>query len=260
MPRTRVPRINDLALLRYGGYPFGLRPDLSELLFVLPDAPRAEEVQTLAWFAGELGRVVRGDRLAFDVRLGGLAEGDRERDLLVVEAGRDPVLLRALGLLEPMWLGRGDEGGRLVDLRLGTGARVGMVHEAEVAWIEELPLPWSEDRTALVVWAPEARLFERVGRCPGQTPLFDRLGGRVSRVAACDDVAFVSGMAPEATPPQVAVAEQAAEVKSRVRPWWSWLLLGVGGACLLMVLAFFGWWLRMRSRRPYEQGPWSEAP
>ena len=68
---------------------------------------------------------------------------------------------------------------------------VAMGADPRVAYFEQMILPWNKDRTAIVAYAPEPTLFERVGRCLNGSPLFDRLTGRVTRVASCTDLAAV---------------------------------------------------------------------
>nr|MBC8422590.1 cellulose biosynthesis cyclic di-GMP-binding regulatory protein BcsB [bacterium] len=70
LPRDRWSQINDLSLLRFGGYPFGVHADLADTLFVLRDNPGSNELQVYLWLAAELGRVTRGDRYAYQVTMG----------------------------------------------------------------------------------------------------------------------------------------------------------------------------------------------
>ena len=190
MPRDRWARTADLSLVRYGGYPFGLHPDLSETVFVLPSEPSRTELQLYSWLAAELGRVARGDRFAYDVRVGPLTQEATEgRDIIVVDSGPKGALIQKMGLLDSMsFTPKGTPG---VSLALASGGMVAMGADPRVAYFEQMILPWNKDRTAIVAYAPEPTLFERVGRCLNGSPLFDRLTGRVTRVASCTDLAAV---------------------------------------------------------------------
>jgi hypothetical protein len=190
MPRDRWARIPDLSLVRYGAYPFGLHPDLSETVFVLPSQPSRTELQLFAWLSAELGRVARGDRFAYDVRVGALTrEATEGRDIIVIDSGPQGALIQKMGLLDSMsFTPRGTPG---VSLALASGGMVALGADPRVAYFEEMILPWNKDRAALVAYAAEPKLFERVGRCLNGSPLFDRLKGRVTRVASCTDLAAI---------------------------------------------------------------------
>ncbi|MCO4768502.1 MAG: cellulose biosynthesis cyclic di-GMP-binding regulatory protein BcsB [Deltaproteobacteria bacterium] len=190
MPRDRWARIPDLSLVRYGAYPFGLHPDLSETVFVLPSQPSRTELQLYAWLSAELGRVARGDRFAYDVRVGALTrEATEGRDIIVVDSGPQGALIQKMGLLDSMsFTPKGAPG---VSLALASGGMVALGADPRVAYFEEMILPWNKDRAAIVAYAAEPTLFERVGRCLNGSPLFDRLTGRVTRVASCTDLAAI---------------------------------------------------------------------
>ncbi len=190
MPRERWARIPDLSLVRFGAYPFGLHPDLAETLFVLPTDPSRTELQLFAWMSAELGRVARGDRFAYDVMVGALTKEAAEgRDIIVVDSGPQGALIKEMGLLDSMsFTPKGAPG---VNLALASGGMVALGADPRVAYFEEMVLPWNKDRAAIVAYAAEPTLFERVGRCLNGSPLFDRLTGRVTRVASCTDLAAI---------------------------------------------------------------------
>jgi len=190
MPRERRARVPDLSLVRFGAYPFGLHPDLSETLFVLPDDPSSTELQLYVWLAAELGRVARGDRFAYEVHIGPLTmEATAGRDLIVVDSGPQGTLIQSMGLLDSMsFTPKGAPGVRLA---LANGGAVALGADPRVAYFEQMMLPWNEERSALVAYAPEPALFERVGSCLDGPPIFDRLTGRVTQVASCTDLAVV---------------------------------------------------------------------
>ncbi|MFH1463161.1 MAG: cellulose biosynthesis cyclic di-GMP-binding regulatory protein BcsB [Pseudomonadota bacterium] len=242
LPRERWAQINDLSLLRYGGYPFALRADMSDMVELLPPDPGPDELQLALWLAAELGRVARGDRFAYQLRLGvGDQDSLHDKYLVVVDSGPQAELLRKAGLLGAMSFSRERAG--LVRVAVAGGA-VALGADPAVAYFESFALPWSADRAALVAYAMDASLFERVGPCLHQTPLFDRLGGRLTRVASCDDLAAVAA----------AQAHLAGEKPVRVSAyepirkhyWWILLILVVGAGAVLVVRAL---WIAPR-RRP----------
>jgi hypothetical protein len=190
LPREQWAGVPDLGLLRYGAFPFGLRADMSDSVFVLTRRPTRTELQLFSWLAAEFGRVTRGDRFAYGVRLGSFDRTkDAGKDLIVVESGPNGDLIKEIGLLDKMSFT--PTGGPGVSLALASGGLVALGADPKVAYIEEMNLPWEEPRTAIVAYAADASLFERVGRCLSGSSLFDRLRGRVTRVASCVDLAVI---------------------------------------------------------------------
>jgi len=238
LPRDYWARIPDLALLRFGGYPFGIRPDLSETLFVLPERPTRSDLQLFVWLAAELGRVARGDRFAYSVRLGGLenAEELESWELVVVDSGSEAKVLTELGLLEMMSFTVNKPVG--VGLALASGGELALGADTEVSYIEAVRLPW--DRTALVAYAVDPRLFERVGPCLEGAPLFDRLRGRVTRIASCTDLAVIPAEDLKAIGEQPARTSAYAPVRKYYWPLLIGLLLA--GAVAVLVVR----WLKER--------------
>ncbi len=190
LPREHWAPIPDLSMLRFGGYPFGLRADLSDTLFVLPAKPGASDLQLFVWIAAELGRVARGDRFAYEVRLGDVdPKVDGEKDLVVVDTGSQAAVIEQLGLLEEMSFTVRKPVG--IGMALASGGEVALGADPDVSYIEEMRLPWNRDRAALVAYAVDPTLFQRVGPCLDGGPLFDRLDGRVVRIASCSDLAVI---------------------------------------------------------------------
>ncbi len=190
LPRDHWAPIPDLSMLRFGGYPFGLRSDLSDTLFVLPAKPGESDLQLFVWIAAELGRVARGDRFAYDVRLGDVdPKVDGEKDIVVVDTGAQAKVIEQLGLLEDMSFTVRKPVG--VGMALASGGEVALGADPDVSYIEEMRLPWNRDRAALVAYAVDPTLFQRVGPCLDGSPLFDRLEGRVARIASCSDLAVI---------------------------------------------------------------------
>ncbi len=232
LPRDYWERIPDLALLRYGAYPFGLRADLSETLFVLPAKPTDSDVQLYLWLAAELGRVARGDRFGFGVRLGGIDQAkDEDLDLVVVDSGSEASILKSLGLLESMSFTVSKPLG--VQLALASGNDVAIGADPSVSYIEQVQLPWNPQRSALVAYATDPTLFQRVGPCLDGGALIDRLQGRVTRVASCTDLAVI----PLAEAREIGEQPARESIHAPVRKYYWLFFIGLLLLGVLIVLA-----------------------
>ena len=245
LPRDQWATIPDLSLLRYGGYPFTIRPDLSETLFVLPANPTLADYQAFLWLAAEFGRVARGDRFGYGVQRGAV-NPDKVQDLhlVVIESGKDADVIKNSGLLPSMSFTI--KKSPFVGLALADGGEVVMGADDRVAYLEEMVLPWNENRAALVAYAADGEVFKRVGPCLEAGPLFDRLEGKVTRVASCLDLAIVPAEVVEVLGEQPAREAVYEPVK---RHYW-WIILG------LVLLASFILLVSIiaRSRRQRREG------
>ena len=245
LPRDQWATIPDLSLLRYGGYPFTLRADLSDTLFVLPAEPQRADYQAFIWLAAEFGRVSRGDRFAYGVQKGPVrAEKVSGLHLVVVESGRDAEVIKSSGLLPSMSFSI--KKSPFVGLALADGGGVVMGADARVAYLEEMVLPWDENRAALVAFAADGALFERVGPCLETGPLFDRLAGKVTQVASCLDLAIVPAEQVKILGEQP--AREAAYVPVKTHYWWIILGLVLLAAFILLV------GIMLRKRRSRREG------
>jgi len=246
LPRDRWSYVPDLGLLRFGGYPFGLRPDYGETLFVLPAKPNRTELQLYAWLAAELGSVSRGDRFAYGTRMGPVDRvRDANRDLIVVDSGPEGRLIQELGLLDEMsFTPKGPPG---ISVALASGGLLALGADPKVAYLEQMALPGSTNRTAVVAYAADATLFERVGRCLDGDSLFDRLRGRVTRIASCADVAAIPA-GERAVLGEKPVREQAYEP---IRKNY-WLLVAGIAIGIIFVLVVRGFWISVGRRRDAE--------
>jgi len=246
MPRDHWGYVPDLGLLRYGAYPFGLRPDLSDTVFVLRDKPSRTELQFFVWLAAEMGRAARGDRFAYDVQMGSL-EKVRELDkhIVLVDSGPEGQLIQKVGLLESMSFTPTSPPG--VTLALASGGLVGLGADPKVAYIEQVALPWGTNKTAIVAYAADATLFERVGRCLDKESLFDRLRGKVTRVGTCADLAAIPAKERQLIgekPVREAVYEP---IRNNY-----WLLIAGIAIGIIFVLAVRGFFLSLGRRKDYE--------
>jgi len=247
VPRSVIPRQDDLSLLRYGGYPFGIVPDLAETLFVLPDFPTGDDVQLFAWLAAELGRVAKGNRFAYQVHTGApLPESLRGMDIVVADTTEGAPLIRALDLHQDMWfMHKGNDG---VSVSLASRGIVSFSPDPQVSFVEQLPLPWRNDRSALVIYAPDIELFQRVGPCAGRAPLFEQLGGRVTRIASCSDVVQVPETEDLVFGDQP-VLDEIADAAAQQRTFRRLLFWG---ALVVLLILLFGLWWRANRRRERE--------
>jgi hypothetical protein len=191
LPRETWRRLNDLGLLRFGAYPLGIRADLSETTFILPEAPSDRLIEAYVLIAAELGRLSRGDRLGFGLRLGAEAtDGRATLDAVVIDEGPEVALLEQLDLAQ---LDIDDE------YRVGAIATAHAQVAASSERIDDGSLllglqaaPWNGGRSVLV-----ARLE---GSAP--TTVFDcgdalgpagYLHGRSARLSDCGPVEVLSG-------------------------------------------------------------------
>jgi hypothetical protein len=180
LPRTPWGRLSDLGLLRFGAYPFGLRPDLSETLFVLPTAASPRAVEAYVGLAAALGRKSRGDRLAFDVELRPVdAHTAPGRDLIVIDDADGAPLIETMGLAS-RYPGDAPEVVQQAVAGPGGGQEPNLI-------LEELPVPWDNERTALTV------ALAGVLRCGATEDLTLELCGQKAAVASCGEVRAMAG-------------------------------------------------------------------
>ncbi len=247
LPRDRWSYVPDLGMLRFGAFPFGLRPDLGDTVFVLRDNPSRTELQFFVWLAAEMGRAARGDRFAYDVLMGSV-EGakDTGKHVVLVDSGPDGDLIQRLGLLESMsFTPKGPPG---VSLALASGGMVALGADPKIAYIEQVDLPWNPDLTGIVAYAADATLFERVGRCLDRESLFDRLNGKVTRVGSCADIAAIPAEERRILG-EKPVRESAYEpIRNNY-----WLLVAGIAIGIVFVLAVRGFWVSLGRRREYEE-------
>jgi hypothetical protein len=166
LPREYVAELPELALLRSGFYPFGLRADLSETVIGVPSSEAA--VAPLAELAVLLGRLVPSDELRF--RVAGLPEAlrTRGRDLILLELGDDPDGLPPpdLGRLPPI-----EALGRL-------------------PLVQALESPLGDGRHMLRLRAATPALLRAAVRGLGESAVLSRLAGDTAFLAAEGPLAF----------------------------------------------------------------------
>ncbi len=190
LPREHWQRIHELGLLRFGGYPFGIRADLSETAFVLPEQPSEALVEAYLNLAGELGRLSRGDRIDFGMRLGPKPPSSGEDlDLIVIDEGPGAPLLERMDLARLSI----DPQHRLSAIApaFAQGAREGAGGAADL-FLEIRRAPWNSERSVLIAklqgGSPDA-LFA-CGEALGPAGY---LHGRSVRMSSCGPVEVLSG-------------------------------------------------------------------
>ncbi len=246
LPRDHWGYVPDLGLLRYGAYPFGLRPDLSDVVFVLRDSPSRTELQFFAWLAAEMGRAARGDRFGYSVHMGSVDKvREQDKHVVLVDSGPEGRLIQKVGLLESMSFTPKSPPG--VTLALASGGLVGLGADPKVAYIEQVALLWGTNKTGIVAYAADATLFERVGRCLDKESLFDRLRGKVTRVGTCADLAAIPAQERKLIG-EKPVREAAYEpIRNNY-----WLLIAGIAIGIIFVLAVRGFFLSLGRRKDYD--------
>lgn len=252
LPRDQWSYVPDLSQVRFGGYPFGLQADYTDTTFLLRDEPSRTELQLFAWMAAEFGRVARGDRFNYDVLIGSLDRvKSQDKNIVLIDSGPQGDLIQKLGLLGTMsFTPKGTPG---ISLALAAGGMVALGADPKVAYIEQVVLPWNKQRSGIVAYAADATLFERVGRCLDGASLFDRLRGKVTRVASCVDVAAIPAQERQLLG-EKPLREQAYEpIRNNY-----WLLFAGVALGIIIVLAFRGLWNSLGSRRDYDDEDYAE--
>lgn len=106
-PREYEARLPDLALLRSSLYPLSLRPDLSDVILVLPDVITEEIFELVCELAAWLGRMLPTDRVGLRLRQASTLTTDERSSshliLLRTSRGADPF---ASALPDPRKAGR----------------------------------------------------------------------------------------------------------------------------------------------------------
>lgn len=87
----------NLALFANAGYPFTTYADLAETAVVLPDAPDANDLQTLLFVLGRMGRITGAPALRVRLVDRAALAGLHDADLLVIGRGRSGDLLAQWG-------------------------------------------------------------------------------------------------------------------------------------------------------------------
>jgi len=185
LPRKRWKRIHELGLLRFGAYPFGIRADLSETVFVLPAEPSPRAIHTYLELTEELGRHSRGNRLAFDLHLGPVSrQSHPDRDLVVLDEGPGHSLLESMDLALDL---RRDEQNLLRHAYASP-----LDPDGADLFFQMSPLAWDSGRSALVAYLG-SQAPEDILHCDASLGVAHLLSGKVTRMSGCEHVEALSG-------------------------------------------------------------------
>jgi len=206
LPREYVAELPDLALLRFGLYPFGLRADLAQAVIGVP--PSQEAFAALAELAVLLGRLTASEE--FRIRVASLAEAVRSRgyDRILLETGDAPGVLPLPDLAR---LPRGPALGRL-------------------PLVQELESPDGDDRYVLRFRAATPVLLRAAVRSLGEPSVLGRLSGDAVFLSAEGPLAF--RLAARRTIAEISYLDR---LEAWVRGHWLALPLILAGISALLV-------------------------
>jgi len=239
-------------------YPFTSPPDLSGLLFVLPEQPDPAEQDSLLRLVAALGSLTGYSDFRPNVALGHPDPETLSRyHLVFIGRPAHHALLQQINPLLPQPFVPGSDQvehqvGQVL-LRLPPGSSVG--------YIQELPSPWNEDKALLVVtgtdgegvtWAAN-RLTRRLWELGGNLVLVQQGGeeiqtldtrkltpsGLATAVATAVPVETITATVvptAEPTPPPPSGTFPPSESSSGLPPW----VMLLAGATLMITLVIFG--------------------
>jgi hypothetical protein len=168
LPRDYSAQLPELALLRSGLYPFGLRADLAQVVIGIP---RSDEVfALLAELAIVLGRLVPSDEFRFRVAPVSEAMESRGSDVILLELGDAP----GGGALPPPDFARLPRGAAL----------------ARLPFVQALDAPRGDGHHVLRFRAATPAMLRASVRSIGETPVLSRLTGDTVFLAAEGPLAF----------------------------------------------------------------------
>lgn len=166
-------------------YPFNQRPDLDDLLLVVPDDPQAEDLDGMLRLAAMLGAATRGDYLTVSaVPASEVSEAMRQgRHLIVLGRPTANTLIQELN----EWLPQPFEDG--TDLLRPQIDSVVFVQDPErdAGLIEELASPWNPEQTVLVLTGTTGKgvslayeaLLSRADELAGNVAVTEELTGTI---------------------------------------------------------------------------------
>jgi uncharacterized repeat protein (TIGR01451 family) len=130
-------------------YPFDRRPDLADVLFVLPPEPRPEEWEETLQLAAALGSAAGGPNLAPAVALGDTRSEVELGDYHLIAIGRpsrNPVLRQVNDQLPQPFLPDSD----LIEQKLDK-VILRLPSDVALGYVQLIPSPWNEARAFLAV-------------------------------------------------------------------------------------------------------------
>lgn len=215
----------DLALFPY---PFTQRPNLDELIVVLPDQPQTSDLTAMLRLAKLLGNITRGEYLSMEVRtaleLDSIIQNE-DKHIIALGHYNNSTLVGELNESLPQPF---DNDGKT--LRPGLDSVILVQDPNRTAGvIELLPLPWNRDRTGLIlsgtndegVTLAYETLFSRRGQLSGNLAVTESLTGTIhtSIIRQSTDEAAAFGPEPVKIEPSLAGRdrERMADLGER---WW----------------------------------------
>jgi hypothetical protein len=205
LPREYAAQLPDLALLRFGFYPLGLRADLAQTIIGVPRGDEAFAL--LAELAVVLGRLVPSDQFHFRVAPVADAADSRGSDLILLEAGDVP------GALPPPDFARLPRGAVL----------------ARLPFVQALDSPRGDGRHVLRLRAATPATLRAAVRSLGEPSVLRRLSG---------DTVFLAAEGPLAFRLSVAHTVTESSLLNRLEAWvrghWLALPLILGAISLLL--------------------------
>ena len=232
------PALPNLALFANSGFPFTKYADLAETTVVLPDTPRAEEIQLMLTTLGRLGAHTGTPGLHLGLLPASRLREAADRDLLIIASGdldRNP-LLQAWGQDLPALLQQGERSfapltriqnalydwfGWQDDPARPVAGRAILSGNGALASIAGLESPLQAGRSAVILNATQPEALELIGAALNDSARVDRIRG---------DLAFLRGEQVESF--RVQEPYYVGQL-----PWWSWLWFHLHRHPLLLALA-----------------------
>jgi len=255
-------------------YPFDTRPDLGDLLFVLPEEPGRVEQEGLLRLIAALGNSAGGTGFSPSVSLGSDADPEVLSRHHLIFIGR-PSILPFIEKINPLLPQPFVSGTDEVEHQVGE-VLLRLQPDASLGYIQELPSPWNEERALLVVtgttdegvaWAAD-RLTQRLWELEGNLVLIYNEGNDIqpldtreltrSGVASALTTTVPELVASPTVTPTLQPEPTASPVPAATNPSFGslgrptrlppWVML-LAGATLVIVVSIFGvasWQARRR--------------
>ena len=200
-------------------YPFSERPNLEDLLLVLPEEPATQDQDAMVRLAAMLGAAARGDYLTVQaVTAGDATESALEENNLII-FGRPTAnsLIRGLNESLPQPF---EDGTDLLRPQIGSVV-FAPDPERDVGLIQEMVSPWNSNRTALVLTGTTDEGVSLA--CAALISRSDRLAGNVAVTEALTGTIYTyetRELAPAQEPQTVEKAGWDSGLMGRLAEWW----------------------------------------
>jgi len=226
----------NLALFANSGFPFTKYADLAETTVVLPDAPRAEEIQLMLTTLGKLAAHTGSPGLRLSLLPASRLKEAANSDLLIIHGGEQNALLQTWGLDMPALLQQGkrsfapltqvqnalyDWFGWQENRPLPVTGHAILSGDGALASITGLESPLEAGRSIVMLNATQPEALSLIGVALNDSARVDRIRG---------DLAFMRGEQVESF--RVQEPYYVGQL-----PWWSWLWFHLHRHPLLLALA-----------------------